>query len=350
MPLSPPHSHFDQLIETLKVKVKGWPVPLTDFYANKAAAESSNAGASGGNSNEKQQKEAANDAAAAPTSAGTPWLHLKMKKAEADERLTGMGNKDGNFLVRGPEDKRVLSVVYKGAPTHHLVKVGEDGNLVLNKRAFGTTPSIAVLVETLKTAQKGWPVPLSGFYANPDEIPPPAPAPAPAAAAPATKEQAAPPAAAEADAADNDDPAPKDDSGADSAGESALPATHSATTEETSFGAPPPVPGRSAAQGPPAVVVVPTAYEDTASLASINGLGNSAAALPPWLHFSIQDTEAQQLLESAGLTDGLFLVRPTVQESYVLDLVVRGMLFNKTPRLGAPPSTAVRSAGAHWSS
>ena len=269
-----------------------------------------------------------------------------MKKAEADERLTGMGNKDGNFLVRGPEDKRVLSVVYKGAPTHHLVKVGEDGNLVLNKRAFGTTPSIAVLVETLKTAQKGWPVPLSGFYANPDESPPPAPAPAPAAAAPATKEQAAPPAAAEADAADNDDPAPKDDSGADSAGESALPATHSATTEETSFGAPPPVPGRSAVQGPPAVVVVPTAYEDTASLASINGLGNSAAALPPWLHFSIQDTEAQQLLESAGLTDGLFLVRPTVQESYVLDLVVRGMVTHHLIQQDAATGRTTVNGGA----
>ena len=66
-----------------------------------------------------------------------PWLHTGMKKTEADERLAEMGNTDGNFLVRGPEEKRVLSVVYKGAGTHHAIKPNEEGNLTLNKRVYG---------------------------------------------------------------------------------------------------------------------------------------------------------------------------------------------------------------------
>jgi hypothetical protein len=75
--------------------------------------------------------------------------------------LTGS---DGNFLVRskgGSETDFILSVVYKGAPTHHvLAREGVGEIFALNKNPTGET-TIAGVVEKYRTKQPKWPVPLT---------------------------------------------------------------------------------------------------------------------------------------------------------------------------------------------
>ena len=108
--------------------VQGWPVVLKTFPAAEGADPAPAPSSSPSKKKKKKKKAGGN---------GMPWLHTGMKKSKADEKLTEMGNNDGNFLVRGPAEKRVLSVVYKGQPTHHAIKPGEDGNLQLNNRTYG---------------------------------------------------------------------------------------------------------------------------------------------------------------------------------------------------------------------
>ena len=77
---------------------------------------------------------------------GGSFLHEGIKKAEAEELLTALGLDDGNFLIRGSAEKRVMSVVYKGKPTHHLVVTDPDagGNFVINKKPFDANTLEAV--------------------------------------------------------------------------------------------------------------------------------------------------------------------------------------------------------------
>jgi hypothetical protein len=80
--------------------------------------------------------------------------------------LATAGLDDGRFLVRrraGVPGEYVLSVVYKGAPTHHLVAKGggDDGALVINKKSYGShNKTIRDLVKTLSKKGPGWPVAL----------------------------------------------------------------------------------------------------------------------------------------------------------------------------------------------
>ena len=49
------------------------------------------------------------------------------------------GNVDGQFCIRdreGEPDNKALMVVYKGKPTHHLVKLGGD-TVTVNGKSFG---------------------------------------------------------------------------------------------------------------------------------------------------------------------------------------------------------------------
>jgi hypothetical protein len=50
------------------------------------------------------------------------------------------GNEDGKFMVRlrsGSQTDFVLTVVYRGKPTHHLVLLGGDGLYTINRKAYG---------------------------------------------------------------------------------------------------------------------------------------------------------------------------------------------------------------------
>jgi hypothetical protein len=97
---------------------------------------------------------------------GSPWLHSGLSKEAAERLLTTAGLDDGRFLVRrraGVAGEYVLSVVYKGAPTHHLVAKGggDDGALVINKKSYGShNKTIRDLVKTLSKKGPGWPVAL----------------------------------------------------------------------------------------------------------------------------------------------------------------------------------------------
>ena len=60
----------------------------------------------------------------------------------------------------------MLSVVFKGKPTHHLVSTNEEGQLQVNKKTFGGHTSIESLVTALGTKQPGWPVALNNPLVN----------------------------------------------------------------------------------------------------------------------------------------------------------------------------------------
>lgn len=79
----------------------------------------------------------------------------------------------------------MLTVVYKGKPTHHLVVPEETtGHLAVNKRAYGAVTTLPQLVALLSTPPlpAGWPVALDKPVYPPGAAPP-ATAPVAAAAA-----------------------------------------------------------------------------------------------------------------------------------------------------------------------
>ncbi len=102
---------------------------------------------------------------------------------------------DGRFLVRprpGTPAEYVLSVVFKGKATHHLIQPAPDGVLQINRKTLGAFRTLDALVAGLRNPDslpQGWPVPLA-FPVAPAGAPaaaPSAPSAAPAAAAaPAT--------------------------------------------------------------------------------------------------------------------------------------------------------------------
>jgi hypothetical protein len=98
-----------------------------------------------------------------------PWMHRGITKEEAEARLQ-VGKQDGHFLVRerpGVEGEFVLSLIYKGAPTHHLMRKNEDGVITINRKVVGL-PAPSTLTEAIKlvTAEicpAGWPLRLRSF-------------------------------------------------------------------------------------------------------------------------------------------------------------------------------------------
>ena len=69
------------------------------------------------------------------------FLHENINTATATQLLEQLGNVDGNFLIRGPPLKRMLSVTYNREATHYLIAVDGDGsgNLIINGTTFDVT-------------------------------------------------------------------------------------------------------------------------------------------------------------------------------------------------------------------
>eukprot|EP00037_Helgoeca_nana_P020524 m.203988 g.203988 ORF g.203988 m.203988 type:complete len:550 (-) comp25299_c0_seq3:1931-3580(-) len=115
------------------------------------------------------------------------WGELSRQKAEGL-----VGTEDGTFLVRNRlkkgggivEDEFVLTVVFKGKPTHHSIKRDEAGVLCVNNKPHGGKTTLEELIEYLGQKRKGWPVALDKPVAKDDAAAPPAPAVAPAVAEP----------------------------------------------------------------------------------------------------------------------------------------------------------------------
>ena len=70
----------------------------------------------------------------------------------------------GKFLVRSKgasTDVFIISVIYKGQPTHHnLVRDGDGEEFALNKQPTGCT-NISDVLEKYRSKQPKWPVPLT---------------------------------------------------------------------------------------------------------------------------------------------------------------------------------------------
>ena len=115
-----------------------------------SAASASNGGGSGGEGGGDGGK--------------TAFFHGKINKEKADELLSADGGNDisGKFLIRAKKDegKYLLSVVYKGSPSHHSIDTDEGGKLLINKTPTGAS-TLADLVEHLRTKRPKWPVPLT---------------------------------------------------------------------------------------------------------------------------------------------------------------------------------------------
>jgi outer membrane biosynthesis protein TonB len=81
-----------------------------------------------------------------------------------------IGSEDGTFVVRGAVKDGVatqlLTVVYKGKPTHH--QLGYSGGFAMvNKKPFGEKKTVEALLLHLATpGVKGWPVPLTNPVAK----------------------------------------------------------------------------------------------------------------------------------------------------------------------------------------
>lgn len=74
------------------------------------------------------------------------------------------GNDDGFFIVRryNAPELFVISVVYRGKPTHHLVNAPNDAISTVNKKPTGVT-GIVNTIALLRNKQPFWPVPLGNF-------------------------------------------------------------------------------------------------------------------------------------------------------------------------------------------
>jgi hypothetical protein len=74
------------------------------------------------------------------------------------ELLMKSAPQEGQFLIRARQKKSedlVLSVIYKGKATHHLITQEPDGTLLVNKRKYGDNKDILqVRVTGTDTATK----------------------------------------------------------------------------------------------------------------------------------------------------------------------------------------------------
>ena len=103
------------------------------------------------------------------TNGDAVWLHRGISKDEAEEKLR-VGTQDGHFLVRerpGAEGEYVLSLIYKGKPTHHLMKTDDNGHVSINRKVVGlpapTTLGAAIKLVTAEAVPPGWPLRLISF-------------------------------------------------------------------------------------------------------------------------------------------------------------------------------------------
>jgi hypothetical protein len=111
----------------------------------------------------------AKKASSAGSAKKAPWLHDKMSNPEADAKLKPKIDEDGSFIVRvhnAAQSQYVISVIYRGKPTHHLCVAPDDQVSTINKKATGAT-GLVETIALIRTKQPGvWPVPLKSHISN----------------------------------------------------------------------------------------------------------------------------------------------------------------------------------------
>jgi hypothetical protein len=167
------------LITALRQKQPGWPVALVKPIKN-GKGSASKPVAAGAAPKAKVKK----SSVSSTTSSGgkkdsskkslkkksPAWLHGPISKEEADELLLAHSKEDGTYLVRSREGKKtefVLGVIFKGKPTHHLIKK-DEGMYKINNKAYGEHSKVSQLIELLqKKGTPKWPVPLTNPVPSP---------------------------------------------------------------------------------------------------------------------------------------------------------------------------------------
>lgn len=104
-------------------------------------------------------------------SEGPPFLHQGIKKSEAEKKILDGGGIAGTFLVRTKAVEAdfdyhleyLLSVVYKGKATHHMITRSEVGGPFTLNGTVTEFKAIDSLIEHLAEKRKAlkWPVPLT---------------------------------------------------------------------------------------------------------------------------------------------------------------------------------------------
>ena len=148
------NSGLQALVIKCRTKQPWWPVPLKEHLT--ASLQMGSFGAGGAATPAKAA--AAPKKAAAPSSSsgggggggggsGQPWLHPKMSNPDASAML--QGNSDGYFMIRvhnADSSQYVVSVVFRGKPTHHLCVAPDGAVSTVNKKPTGargtTTPTL----------------------------------------------------------------------------------------------------------------------------------------------------------------------------------------------------------------
>ncbi|EDQ87585.1 uncharacterized protein MONBRDRAFT_27106 [Monosiga brevicollis MX1] len=109
-----------------------------------------------------------------PPDSGKPtrtWLHGAISKVEADEALE-LRKIDGQFLLRqrSPDSEDiVMSLTFRGKPTHHLVMRDAGGRWLINRKQYGPpTDDLDNLLRLLAASQPpaGWPQRITDFVPN----------------------------------------------------------------------------------------------------------------------------------------------------------------------------------------
>eukprot|EP00041_Stephanoeca_diplocostata_P006426 m.84770 g.84770 ORF g.84770 m.84770 type:complete len:211 (-) comp16355_c0_seq1:159-791(-) len=100
-----------------------------------------------------------------------PCFH-NVEKSVGEELIINGANADGDAHILRPKNggtnEMILSLMYKGAPTHHVIARNDDGVWTINKKAFGGHTDLNdLLAELAVPGVKGWPIPLVNPVNNP---------------------------------------------------------------------------------------------------------------------------------------------------------------------------------------
>lgn len=164
-------SSLRELLEKYRSKQPKWPVPLTTGVQN-ATSKNDSALSSDVSDDSASAKEVTEVVSALQKDDGgpesSPHFHPNIDKAAAEALLLADGGADisGKYLIRqkggkDSNDSLIISVIYKGNPTHHALMRDEPGaEWSVNKSPTGCS-SIVSLIEKYGSKQPKWPVPLT---------------------------------------------------------------------------------------------------------------------------------------------------------------------------------------------
>jgi len=166
---------IEDAIKTLRTSPPaGWPIKLTTGGGE--SHDGANAGATTAKPKAKRSSTGGDSGGGGGSGKATvkTVVHKEMAKGEANDLAKEhLGTTDGNFFCRKRNDdagskEYILTVIYKGNPTQHLIEQG-DGTLKINKKDSGCK-TIMSLLGKCRSKQAWWPVPLKEYLTTSMEV------------------------------------------------------------------------------------------------------------------------------------------------------------------------------------